>query len=91
MQTADLVTRIRPAAAAATSSSCASVAGNLDDNKAELDRALQVLPIKLNKVGRTAIYGSWFNFYLCDFEGRVEPAPTRSASARTTTRRLQVA
>ena len=37
----------------------------------ELDRALQVLPIKLEKVGRTAIYGSWFNFYLCEFQGRV--------------------
>lgn len=47
------------------------VAGVLDRNKAELDRALQVLPIKLEKVGRTAIYGSWFNFYLCDFKGRV--------------------
>lgn len=47
------------------------VAGNLDRGKAELDRALQVLPIKLNKVGRTAIYGSWFNFYLCHFQGRV--------------------
>ncbi|GAA4683635.1 MlaD family protein [Nocardioides nanhaiensis] len=46
-------------------------AGNVDRNKAELDRALQVLPIKLEKVGRTAIYGSWFNFYLCDFTGRV--------------------
>ena len=33
--------------------------------------ALQVLPIKLNKVGRTAIYGSWFNFYLCNFKARV--------------------
>jgi phospholipid/cholesterol/gamma-HCH transport system substrate-binding protein len=48
-----------------------SVAGTLDRNKSELDRALQVLPIKLNKVGRTAIYGSWFNFYLCHFQGRV--------------------
>ncbi len=46
-------------------------AGNLDANKAELDRALQVLPIKLNKVGRTAIYGSWFNFYLCEFRGTI--------------------
>lgn len=46
-------------------------AGNLDRNKGEIDRALQVLPIKLNKVGRTAIYGSWFNFYLCDFHGKV--------------------
>ena len=44
----------------------------LDRNKGELDRALQVLPIKLNKVGRTAIYGSWFNFYLCSFTGKVQ-------------------
>ncbi len=49
-----------------------TVAGNIDKNKAELDRALQVLPIKLEKVGRTAIYGSWFNFYLCEFQGRVK-------------------
>ncbi len=47
------------------------VTKNIDDNKAELDRALQVLPIKLNKVGRTAIYGSFFNFYLCHFKGNV--------------------
>jgi phospholipid/cholesterol/gamma-HCH transport system substrate-binding protein len=46
-------------------------AGNLDKNKAELDRALQVLPIKLTKVGRTAIYGSWFNFYLCEYSGQI--------------------
>jgi phospholipid/cholesterol/gamma-HCH transport system substrate-binding protein len=46
-------------------------ARNLDAGKAELDRALQVLPIKLNKIGRTATYGSWFNFYLCHFQGRV--------------------
>jgi phospholipid/cholesterol/gamma-HCH transport system substrate-binding protein len=48
-----------------------AVAGNIDKNKAELDRAIQVLPIKLDKIGRTAIYGSFFNFYLCEFQGRV--------------------
>jgi phospholipid/cholesterol/gamma-HCH transport system substrate-binding protein len=48
------------------------LAKNLDDGKAELDRALQVLPIKLNKIGRTATYGSWFNFYLCHFQGKVK-------------------
>ena len=48
------------------------VARTLDRNKAELDRALQVLPIKLEKVGRTAIYGSWFNFYLCHFQGKIK-------------------
>ena len=48
------------------------LAGNLDANKAELDRAIQVLPIKLNKVGNTATYGSFFNFYLCNFTGTVK-------------------
>ena len=51
-----------------------AVAENLDRGKAEIDRALQVLPIKLEKVGRTAIYGSWFNFYLCQFQGKVTVA-----------------
>lgn len=45
-------------------------AGNVDRNKAELDRTLQVMPIKLNKIGRTAIYGSWFNFFLCEAGGK---------------------
>jgi phospholipid/cholesterol/gamma-HCH transport system substrate-binding protein len=45
---------------------------NIQRNRSELDRALQVMPIKLEKVGRTAIYGSWFNFYLCEFQGKVK-------------------
>lgn len=52
---------------------------NINRNKAELDRALQVLPIKLTKVGRTAIYGSWFNFFLCDFRGRIKLPKTLPA------------
>ena len=52
------------------------VVATLDDNRAEIDRALQILPIKLEKIGRTASYGSWFNFYLCNFTGRVKvPGP----------------
>lgn len=47
------------------------VATNLDRNRQEIDRSLQVLPIKLNKIGRTATYGSWFNFYLCHFTGTI--------------------
>lgn len=47
------------------------VAGHLDRGRAEIDRALQVMPIKLNKFGRTATYGSWFNFYLCHFTATV--------------------
>jgi phospholipid/cholesterol/gamma-HCH transport system substrate-binding protein len=58
---------------------------NLDDGKAEIDRALQVLPIKLNKVGRTATYGSWFNFYLCHFQGRIRMPTGQSVPVDYTT------
>ena len=47
------------------------VTGNLDDNKAVIDTLLKHLPTRLESLTRTASYGSWFNFYLCDFEGRV--------------------
>ncbi len=47
------------------------VAEILDKNRPEIDKALQILPLKLQKIGRTATYGSWFNFYLCNFRGTV--------------------
>jgi phospholipid/cholesterol/gamma-HCH transport system substrate-binding protein len=70
VQTADLVKGIRPSFVEDVKQ-LRRFAGNVDRNKAELDRALQVLPIKLEKVGRTAIYGSFFNFYLCSFKAHV--------------------
>ena len=70
VQTSDLVTGIRPGLTEDIKQ-LRTVAGNLNKNRAEIDRTLGVLPIKLTKVGRTAIYGSWFNFYLCDFQGKV--------------------
>ncbi len=71
VQTSDLVTGIRPPLTKDVKQ-LRGVAGTLDRNKAEIDRALQVLPIKLNKIGRTATYGSFFNFYLCNFKGDVK-------------------
>jgi phospholipid/cholesterol/gamma-HCH transport system substrate-binding protein len=47
------------------------VTGTLDDNKDVVDAFLKNFPKKLNTLTRTATYGSWFNFYLCDFTGRV--------------------
>ena len=47
------------------------VAGTLDANKATVDDVLKNLPRKFNTITRTATYGSWFNFYLCDFNGSV--------------------
>ena len=48
-----------------------AVTKNLDDNKTVVEGVLQRMPHKLNTITRTATYGSWFNFYLCDFEGRI--------------------
>jgi phospholipid/cholesterol/gamma-HCH transport system substrate-binding protein len=73
VETADLVTGIRPGLTKDIRQ-LRTVAGNINENRAELDRAIKVLPIKLEKVGRTAIYGSWFNFYLCEFTGTVKVA-----------------
>ena len=70
VQTSQLVTGIRPGLTKDITQ-LRALAGNIKANRGELDRALGVLPIKLQKVGRTAIYGSWFNFYLCDFQGSV--------------------
>jgi phospholipid/cholesterol/gamma-HCH transport system substrate-binding protein len=75
VQTADLVSGIRQPFVSDIKH-LRGLAGNIDRNKSELDRALQVLPIKLTKVGRTAIYGSWFNFYLCNFTGQIRLGKT---------------
>jgi phospholipid/cholesterol/gamma-HCH transport system substrate-binding protein len=69
-QTSDLVTGIRPSFVKDVKG-LRQVAGNLNAGRDELDRAMQILPIKLTKIGRTAIYGSFFNFYLCQFQGNV--------------------
>jgi phospholipid/cholesterol/gamma-HCH transport system substrate-binding protein len=69
-ETSDLAVGIRPAFVRDVKG-LRKVATNLNRGRSEIDRALQVMPIKLTKIGRTAINGSFFNFYLCQFEGRV--------------------
>lgn len=71
VETADLVSDARPALTEDIRQ-LRRLAGNLAKNKQILDRELQILPIKLRKLGNTADYGSWFNFYLCNFHGEVE-------------------
>jgi phospholipid/cholesterol/gamma-HCH transport system substrate-binding protein len=70
-KTADLLVETRPALVADIEQ-LRRVTGVLDDGKQLLDNSLQILPIKLKKVGRTAAYGSFFNFYLCNFQGGVK-------------------
>ena len=69
-ETADITTGIRPGLVSSIKE-LRQVATNLNQGREEIDRALQILPIKLEKIGRTAIYGSFFNFYLCEFEAKV--------------------
>jgi phospholipid/cholesterol/gamma-HCH transport system substrate-binding protein len=45
--------------------------GTLNKNENTVEGVLKRLPNKLNKLTGTASYGSWFNFYLCDFDGRI--------------------
>ena len=40
-------------------------------DKRQLDDALELQPIKLDKIGATASYGGWFNFYLCGLRGTI--------------------
>ena len=50
------------------------LSGNLADAGDVLDEFFANLPIKLDRIGRLASYGSWFNFYVCSIEGRI-PMP----------------
>ena len=55
-----------------------TIATTLDDTQSIWVKTLQFMPEKLNTMTRTASYGSWFNFYLCNFDGNVTlPVGTR--------------
>ncbi|MEH0841228.1 MCE family protein [Micromonospora sp. CPCC 205711] len=64
------------------------LAGNLNRNAAVIDSTLGRMPQRYDALTRVASSGSWFNFYLCDFDGNVAVAgrapldlPAFSASA----------
>ncbi|MEE2031926.1 MCE family protein [Rhodococcus chondri] len=40
----------------------------LNNNSGALDKVLDTLPVKLEKLARVASYGSWFQFYLCGID-----------------------
>ncbi|SHG80297.1 MCE family protein [Geodermatophilus nigrescens] len=48
-----------------------SLAGNLADSGDVLEEFLQLAPSKIDLITRTAVNGSWFNFYLCGASGSV--------------------
>lgn len=86
--TADLLHNARPAIADDVAS-LDTLAGTLNRNSAVIDQTLGELPGRYEALTRVASYGSWFNFYLCDFDGRVtvgsqslNPATLSSPAAR---------
>ena len=68
--TAGLLNDIRPPLAADIKE-LRQLATTFDDNNALVDGILQRLPGKLDTIIGTATYGSWFNFYLCGFDGTI--------------------
>ncbi|MFL6156929.1 MAG: MCE family protein [Marmoricola sp.] len=48
------------------------VATALDNTRGELDASLARTPAKLRVLSRTGSYGSWFNFYVCGVEVRLQ-------------------
>jgi phospholipid/cholesterol/gamma-HCH transport system substrate-binding protein len=55
---------------------------NKPGNTATFETFLSTSPDKILQITRTATYGSWFNFYMCDFRGTiVVPAATKGAPA----------
>jgi phospholipid/cholesterol/gamma-HCH transport system substrate-binding protein len=51
------------------------VSKNLGDSEAVVEGAIQKLPHKLETITRTATYGSWFNFFLCEGTGKIAVPP----------------
>ncbi|MFI7523547.1 MCE family protein [Micromonospora globbae] len=71
--TAGLLQDARPPLAADVRA-LGELADTLDRNAAVIDGTLGRLPERYESLTRVASYGSWFNFYLCDFDGRVAVA-----------------
>ncbi len=48
-----------------------ALSGNLADSGDVLEGFLQLAPTKIDLITRTAVNGSWFNFYMCSSDGTV--------------------
>jgi phospholipid/cholesterol/gamma-HCH transport system substrate-binding protein len=68
--TAGLVEDGRPALRADIAA-LGKLAKTLNDSAEIVEGVLQRMPGKLTAITSTATYGSWFNFFLCDFDGVV--------------------
>jgi phospholipid/cholesterol/gamma-HCH transport system substrate-binding protein len=72
-QTTDLLMLTRPSIKADVKG-LRALATNLNkpSNTATFEKFLSTSPAKIAQITRTATYGSWFNFYMCDFSGTIQ-------------------
>ena len=68
--TSQFLTDARPPLAADITA-LGDLSTNLADSGDVLDSFLQLAPTKIDLITRTAVNGSWFNFYLCEASGLV--------------------
>lgn len=88
-KTSDLVSDARPSLDSDVSA-LDTLAGTLNDNDKAIEGALDRLPNTYSQLTTTASYGSWFNFFLCDFDANIglgadtsiNPAAVHSPTAR---------
>ncbi len=80
--TTGLLHEARPALAADLAA-LNTLTGTLQANTSAIESTLANAPGRLQALTRTASYGSWFNFYLCDFDGRVVAPDGRSINPVT--------
>jgi phospholipid/cholesterol/gamma-HCH transport system substrate-binding protein len=72
-QTADLLEVTRPSIKTDIAGLRQLATGlNKPSNTATFEKFLSTSPGKISTITRTATYGSWFNFYLCDFSGTIK-------------------
>jgi phospholipid/cholesterol/gamma-HCH transport system substrate-binding protein len=59
------------------------LSGNLADSRTVVEGFLKLAPTKIDSITRTAINGSWFNFFMCSASGYVVVPVTGPGGAKT--------
>lgn len=70
--TADLLEPTRPSLQGSIAG-LSQLTGTINDRSADVNTALENLPVKMEKLGRVGSYGSWFQFYLCGIDLVIGP------------------
>jgi virulence factor Mce-like protein len=77
--TSDLLERARPPLEADIEA-LGHLSGNLADSGDVLEEFLRLAPTKIDLITRTAVNGSWFNFFMCNQNGTVTLPRTSSVT-----------